>query len=618
MDEMQYYPATESEAPAKRRGRLPVLAGAVLAALLALYIGLCVWVAVNGRILPNVQVGGLQVGGMTETQAEQLITAETQARFASKSVELICAGRSARFSGSCVTADASAAALSASAVGRSGSPLLYGFSYLRAWTRPTQLSLPLQLDTADPQGVDRLDLLFRELEWAVEPSRWDLTEEGVQVVKGRSGSRYDREAVAQQLLQAIVTAADGGQADPVRAEPVRTPPDPLDWQAIAGQLFLSPADASIDPETREILPSVTGVSLDVERARRLYDQADEGAGFTIPLTLTQPAVTTELLFRDVLGEVQTTISGVANRVANVALAAELCHDILLLPGDVFSYWDTVGPCSAAQGFLPAPSYVNGATVDSVGGGICQVSSSIYYAALKADLEIVERQNHSYAVGYVPDGADATVYSGHPDFRFKNSTDYPIRIVAYAKGRSLTVRLEGTKTDDTYVQMQFVELSRTQPETIYKADESVPVGTTRVSVTAYTGRKVEAYRCVYSGDGTLLSKTLESVNNYKKRDKVVLCNPADLYLYDPTIPAPSPSPSQQPEVDLEPSPSESVPPAQPTSSPEESAALPAVPSEDSGQAEASAAPSQGPDEASPAPAPSAESGEAEQTTQETEP
>ena len=278
----------------------------------------------------------------------------------------------------------------------------------------------------------------------------------------------------------------------VHVDPVVTQPAPIDWEALAKELLVEPADAVFDPETLSIIPSVTGVRLDVSQAATLYDSTPDGGTVTIPLTFTEPEITTEeleaTLFHDLLGEANSHVSGVANRVSNVGLALELCKDVILMPGDVFSYWDRINPCSASQGFLPAPSYVNGQTVDSIGGGVCQVSSSIYYAALLSNLEIVERRNHSYAVGYLPDGADATVFSGNPDFRFRNNTDHPIKITGTLKNRELSVQIWGTKTDDTYVKMQFVELSRTYPETIYKPDESVPVGTTKVSVTPYTGRK----------------------------------------------------------------------------------------------------------------------------------
>ncbi|MPM74127.1 hypothetical protein SDC9_121112 [bioreactor metagenome] len=273
-----------------------------------------------------------------------------------------------------------------------------------------------------------------------------------------------------------------------------------------------------------------GVSFDVAAARELFEHTGWGSDCQVALILTQPEITYDALkatlFRDVLGTASSSVGGTANRISNVGLAASFCDEYILLPGEIFSYNGVVGSRTAARGFLPAPAYVKGETVDEIGGGICQVSSTIYLASLNSNLKIVERQNHSYTVGYVPDGLDATVYFGSLDYRFENNTAYPIRMEVTMTGRTLTVRLHGTKSDDITVKMESVRLSSTPYETIYKLDASAPVGKSVESVTPYTGRKVEAYRCLYDGNGNLISRTLENVSNYRKRDRIILINPAD--------------------------------------------------------------------------------------------
>ena len=138
-------------------------------------------------------------------------------------------------------------------------------------------------------------------------------------------------------------------------------------------------------------------------------------------------------------------------------------------------------------------YSGDASVDEVGGGICQTSSTIYYAVLHTTLEIVERHAHMYSVGYVPDGMDATVYFGLSDFRFKNNTDYPVKIVteSYDKNglRYLTVKLYGTNVDGRYAVPERTQFDFVSPTTQYRADESIPQGTTKVDAkqNAYTGR-----------------------------------------------------------------------------------------------------------------------------------
>lgn len=546
----------------------------LLAVLVLLYAGLCLWVALGDRILPGVQVGGEMLGNLTREEALHRLSSGSGERLEALRVPFTYGDSgSAEVPGSWSLLDAEAAVQAAWQVGREGSPLAYGLHLLSGLFHTTQVNVPLSLTQ---EGKGQVDTLLWADEKPVTETLYTRQGDAIHVTKGTPGLQYDREQVYQALMdslaQALGAAPQGHELPPlqpqsVHAEPMVIQPAPVDWEALAQALLVEPSDAALNPETMKIEPSVTGVSLDTALAAQLYDSAPAGGSITIPLTFTEPEITTEeleaTLFHDLLGEAVSRVSGVSNRNSNVKLALELCQDVILMPGDEFSFWKRISPCSADQGFLPAPSYVKGQTVNSIGGGVCQVSSSIYYAALLSNLEIVERRNHSYAVGYLPDGADATVFSGNPDFRFKNNTDHPIKISGTLKDRALSVQIWGTKTDDTYVKMQFVELSRTPAQTIYKPDVSVPVGTTRVSVTPYTGRKTEAYRCLYSGDGTLLSKTLESVSNYQKRDKVVLYNPADAYLYNPSA-SPSEAPVQTPEAT--PSPTPTQPPPIPSQDP----------------------------------------------------
>ena len=210
-----------------------------------------------------------------------------------------------------------------------------------------------------------------------------------------------------------------------------------------------------------------------------------------------------------------------------------------MPGEVFSYNNTTGSRTADKGYLGAPVYSGGASVEGIGGGICQTSSTIYYAVLHTPLEIVERHAHMYAVGYVPDGMDATVWYGSSDFRFKNNTNYPVKVVteSYDKNgsRYLTVKIYGTNEDGRYAVPERVQYDYIQPTTQYKADSSVPRGTTRVDSVqnAYVGLKAQTYRYIYAADGTLLEKQDMGVSSYKMRPTTILYNPAD---GDPSQPA----------------------------------------------------------------------------------
>ena len=207
------------------------------------------------------------------------------------------------------------------------------------------------------------------------------------------------------------------------------------------------------------------------------------------------------------------------------LSASTINGYVLNCGEVFSYNGTVGQRTAARGYQAAPAYVKGETVDEIGGGICQTSSTLYLACLRSNLEIVQRYAHRYAPSYITWGLDATVSWGGPDYQFANDTNYPIKIVTSYSGGYLTVSVYGTKVDSTTVKMTTEKLSDTPYETIYEDDPTLAPGTEKVKTTPYTGHKVRSYRNLYDGNGNLISSTLEAVSDYKSRNKVILRGPA---------------------------------------------------------------------------------------------
>ena len=288
-------------------------------------------------------------------------------------------------------------------------------------------------------------------------------------------------------------------------------------------------DLEADRTGNTILPAERGVEMDAAAAKKAFEASGNAETFTFPVTFTEPTISMEEfeknLFAHTLSSKTTNFNAsLKGRTTNVKLACDFCDNIILNPGDEFSYNKAVGPRTYERGFKDATVYVAGTTEDGVGGGICQVSSTIYSAALHADLEITERYNHSYMITYVPLGEDATVVYGAKDFRFRNNTDYPIKLdVSYGKS-SMTVKLLGTNLTGKSVEIKTKTLSSTPFETIYKLDETLEVDTTKVKNNGYTGYVTESYRLVYE-NGNLISNNFENKSTYKKLDKLILENPS---------------------------------------------------------------------------------------------
>lgn len=551
-------------------------AGAVIAVcavlfIAAVYAGLCLWA--GAHVLPNSSVLGMELGGLSLTAAEERLAGIGE-RYAGQTLGLVCGETRVECELDKAQPSIDAQAALEPLCAKSESFLRRGIVWVQALLNRPQTGLDsAALSFGDPVYMDGLlTELTGTMSDPVEQHRILIDEDEIRITTGHAGQAIDTSTLEERML-ARLAAEDHSDLE-MEVTVIR--PDELDLQALYSDIYTEPANAALDGETFEITPSVTGVSFDLAQAGSRYAASGEDETFAIPLIFTEPEITTEKmeesLFADVLGEGKSSVSGSSGRKANVKLAGELCDGTILLPGEEFAYWSMIAPCTKEQGFQEAPTYLNGQTVPGVGGGVCQVSSTIYTACLYANLEIVERRNHTYAVGYLPEGSDAMVSEGASDFRFRNNTDWPIKLVITMENSKLKVQILGTKTDDTYVKMEFNNLSSNPFETVYQIDDTVPAGTTKVKVTGYTGYKNETYRCIYSGDGTLISRTLESKNSYARRDKIVLINSADAYKYGldtngeklpegtPASPSPAPSPSPSAVPEPAPSPAETLEPS----------------------------------------------------------
>ena len=586
----------------KEKKRLPVPAligiiGAVAVLILVgAYCGLCKWVQDNGRLLPGVQAQDsagavvLDLGGVAEQDAVSQMADYMQEHLERQVLTLRYGdGKSVELPGSLLESDPQSA-VDQGMEAKAAQPFLrLGLLWLGLGREP--VSLPLNAlsftQVGERQARQMLEQIAQELYVAPVDFTYELGDEELTLTRGVDGAQVDVDALMEQVLEAL---AAGQTKLTVDTETV--PTAELNGEILAELVHVEP-QASQVLEDGTITPTVVGVGVDPAEAQAILNETGPGETCTIPVIFIQPDLSEseQYLYQDLLSTVTTNLDGVYARSFNVARAAASCNGVVILPGEVFSYLGTIGNPSTANGYMMSTGYANGETVDMVGGGICQVSSSIYYCTVYANLEIINRAAHAFTTGYIPNGLDATVYYPSLDYKFRNNMEHPIKIVAYVSGNRLTVSFYGTKTDDTYVQTQRYTTSTTPWETVYEPDASIPRGTTRVKTTPYTGYEVDVYRCVYDGNGNLISRTYENHSRYAKRDKVILFNPADAPSLgltpegDPLpggpvteepapstgpTPSPEPSPSPEPTPAPEPTPSATVEPTPAPSVPTEPA------------------------------------------------
>ena len=565
----------------KKRAPLRGKAAIVLAVVLLLfagYAGLCAWA--GAKLPANVAVvlspSGQEVdlGGLTANQAKDLLARSVELD-SERTLTVICAGQGADLDAGCFTADPDSmlqTLAQAEGLMISRPFLVRGLDLLMGRgvdTQPVCIQMDCSYrftDVGEQQAGALLDAFAQIV--AAEPSETTYTvgEESIEVVCGAPGAALNRDTARQAILDAL---AQGQQSVELVPDPVAPPA--LDAAALNEEIYTQAEPIKLGRDGA-VTPAVVGVSIDVDAAQAALDAAAPGQTLSIPIVRTQPdyALADEegLLYKDMLSECSSYVGGSSNRVFNVSLAASHCNGTVLMPGDEFSYHAAVGDCTVDEGYAVDLGFAGGKTVDMVGGGICQVSSSLYYCTVYANLEVVERRNHAFTVDYLPAGLDATFYSSTPDYRFRNNTGFPVKITAAVKDRTLTVRFFGTNPDGTYVKTERSQTATVPYTTEYKPDPEIPAGTTKVDVTPYTGLTIEVYRCVYAADGTLLSRTHENTSRYAARNKVVLYNPADaasLGLEVPPTESPSvePPPVESPSVEAPPSesPAVEVPPSE---------------------------------------------------------
>lgn len=216
---------------------------------------------------------------------------------------------------------------------------------------------------------------------------------------------------------------------------------------MALQYYKSPREPRIDRESGLIMPEQPGQAVDVVTCTTRIVEAAPGERLDIVLIPIPPHHHGSEIARSqqVQGDYETWVNGSFQRHSNIRLASRGINNILLWPGEEFSFNDVVGPRSLERGYLPAPIILLGERSLDYGGGICQVSSTLYNAVEEAGLNIRERHQHSLEVGYVPKGRDATVTYGYLDFRFQNNRDHPIIIRAGMDGDRLWVKIMGRST-----------------------------------------------------------------------------------------------------------------------------------------------------------------------------
>lgn len=430
--------------------RAAIAIGALIAAF-AIALTASILTLPTTTVAKNVYVEKLNLSGLSYEDA--LASIKATYLFEDKTVSVTCAQQSFDINGLDIglVASPEETAHKAFNYGKSGNKFIDGINHLKLLFKKHVIVPVASVDTAklDEKLSEFGKQIYTELVGHyVDPGPVGSKENTVATVwPGHTGFNNDPSKAREEVLSAF--DREDFTNIPVTLE--SCPPPDLTLEKFDSIVYLDPVDAEyvISGNSVDITPDVTGRYINKEEAAELIKNVHEGGEpIKIPVYPSYAKKTAESLkkklFNDTLSSYSTDYSSsTSNRKTNVALAASKINGTVVAPGEVFSFNDTVGERTVSNGFRTAKEYVNGQAVDGIGGGTCQVSSTLYAATLYADMEIVSRTNHVMTVSYLPLGMDATVSDGYLDFKFCNSSEYPVKISAYGDGGTLSVSLIGT-------------------------------------------------------------------------------------------------------------------------------------------------------------------------------
>lgn len=449
----------------------------------------------NQNIVSGVSIKGVDVSNMSKSDAKykldnylsEVLPQEIKVKHGDFEATLSTSQIAVEF-------DTKSATNQAFSIGRQGNIFENDFYVLSSMFGKTDINLNLKLDT--DQLSKNLDEMSAQLPDKVTDSSYYIDGNDLIVTPGKTGNVVDVETSIQNIKDAILSLSDLDQ--PIELAVKTQEPEKIDIEKVHTEIYKEPKDAYYTQDPFTVYPSENGLDfkVSIEEANNILgDQTDDE--YTIPLKVLYPNVTTNMIgseaFPDLLSSFSTKYSVRATaRTTNLKLAASKINGTVLMPGETFSYNKVVGARTIAAGYKEAPIYVSGEVVDGLGGGICQITSTLYNAVVYANLDIVERTNHQFVPSYVTASRDATVVYGSLDFKFKNNRNYPIKINCSVSDGIANFQIFGLKQDDDYN----VEISSYE--------------TGRTATAIYS----EAYK-ILKKDGKVVNKQLLSKDTYKR-------------------------------------------------------------------------------------------------------
>ena len=407
-------------------------------------------------------------------------------------------------------------------IGREKNLFQSNFDIIKSFIFKKNIDINITLDEKMLNNI--INDISSNLPGKMVQSGYYIEDDTLIITKGKSGITVDEKTLTESLNSLIANISSNENTIQIPIKNVE--PNPIDIEKIHSEIFKEAKDAYFEKEPFKVFAEVKGIDFDVEQAKKDIENQTDNNEIKIKLNYTEPKTKLKDLKINVFPDELSTFStrydaNNEDRSTNLNLAAKKIDGTILSPGEEFSYNKIVGERSISAGYKEAKIYQNGEVVDGIGGGICQISSTLYNAVIFANLEVTERYNHQFITSYVEAGRDATVAYGSKDFKFINNRTYPIRIDVYISSGIAKVDIYGIKEkDDKKIDFEIETVSNIPYDTKYQTDSSLSAGTEKVKQRGANGIIVNAYKIVQQ-NGITVSKELISKDTYKALDRVIL-------------------------------------------------------------------------------------------------
>ncbi len=563
MEESQKKATDKKGGTDKKKSIAPriITIAAIVVTAVGVFTAACAASLPKDKIVSGVSADGIDISGKTLGEAIDAISASDTFKTGTFTISSNGQSRQINAFDIDLAVDVNATAQKAFDVCKTNNKIADAFKSIKLKFSPEEI---MPIPSVNTEKLDAILYEFgMEINGEMSEHTVEIGETTAIISPGHEGQSKD----VSKTREAVIEALSEGKTN-ISADFEKQKPADFDEQSLVEAVQQIPQNAEYILESGEasVKPHVVGTDADPAHAKEAAQKVNNGESAEIAITHTMPEITTDALraklYAGNLATYSTKYSTSAvNRSKNVELATRRINGTVLLPGDVFSYNGVVGARTVANGFYNAPVYENGKSVDGIGGGVCQVSTTLYSAVLYADLEVVQRQNHSLTVGYVPLGQDATVVDGAIDFQFKNNTDAPVRIDASASGGTVRIALVGTPKAGKSVKITHQTTATTPPTEKETNDPNFPTGTRTVTSAGKTGYTIRSTKIVYQ-DGKEVSRQSLGNSRYKMVPTEVTVGTG------PAAPAAAPAePATSTQITATPAPVEEAPTA-PTNTSEE--------------------------------------------------